>query len=138
MPRFVVLRHDTTDDSPRGNLSHFDWMFDVGDSLRTFASTIIESFETPFEIEAESIADHRLEYLDFQGELTDHRGHVQPVIWGNYQNLCHDIDRWEMRLAWQDEQQSGVANVTLQHQHDGQRTDSRIGLRWSLRWDRCR
>lgn len=74
MPRFVVLRHETPSTATRP--SHWDLMFELGDSqLKTWA---LESApDGRQEQTARRLADHRAEYLDFQGPLSGDRGHVR-------------------------------------------------------------
>lgn len=67
MPRFVILKHDHP-------TLHWDFMLQSGGVLRTWR------LERPPElgavISATPIADHRIEYLDYEGEVSGGRGRV--------------------------------------------------------------
>jgi hypothetical protein len=68
MPRFVVLRHETSDGT------HFDFMVEAGAVLKTWA--LAEPPRPGVEIEAAPLADHRLAYLDYEGPISGDRGSV--------------------------------------------------------------
>jgi len=83
MPRFVVLWHETPAGYPRG--SHFDLMLEQGEALRTWA---LENFPAPGEsVIAERLPDHRLAYLQYEGEVQGERGTVRRVDAGEYEYL---------------------------------------------------
>ena len=77
MPRFVVLEHA----SPRGR--HWDFMLQTGGVLRTWA--LSRPPDSPGPIPAQALADHRPEYLDYQGPLSGSRGAVARWDQGTYQ-----------------------------------------------------
>lgn len=74
--RFVVLRHD----SPRG--LHWDLMLEAEGVLRTWA--LAEEPVAQLSCEAERLPDHRLAYLDYEGEISDGRGSVTRCDAGEY------------------------------------------------------
>ena len=78
MPRFVVLEHVW-------NGVHWDFMLESGEVLRTWA--IDAPIVAGRECNARALADHRLIYLDFEGELTGGRGRVRRVDEGTYRAL---------------------------------------------------
>jgi hypothetical protein len=83
MSRFVILRHEML--GPQRDGVHFDFMLEVSGVLCTWALP-----EEPLpgrEMVAEALADHRLEYLDYEGPVSHDRGHVTRWDWGNYQPL---------------------------------------------------
>lgn len=90
MPRFVVLEH-------AWNGIHWDFMLEVGGSLRTWA------LESPIEpnrdIAARALGDHRLAYLDYEGPISGDRGTVQRRDRGDYELLgeCPDEVRVKLR-----------------------------------------
>lgn len=90
--RFVVLRHDPAASLERTSQPHLDWMFEVGGVLWTWATPVIESFDQSLELSAESLSDHRLAYLDFEGEIDGNRGTVTRVIAGTYGAACPQRD----------------------------------------------
>ncbi|MEX2111880.1 MAG: hypothetical protein WD845_01765, partial [Pirellulales bacterium] len=61
MPRFVILRHELPAGQARP--SHWDLMFENGGTLRTW--TVQCEPKLPLDAEAQSLADHRIEYLDY-------------------------------------------------------------------------
>ena len=78
MPRFVVLRHDCRPDYARG--LHWDFMLEVGDVLHTWALVC----EPAAACLAERLPDHRLYYLDYEGEVSGGRGTVTRWDAGDY------------------------------------------------------
>ncbi|MFZ5828903.1 MAG: DNA polymerase ligase N-terminal domain-containing protein [Planctomycetota bacterium] len=90
MPQFAILRHD----SPRG--VHWDFFLEVGDALRTWSlpspPAVGESMI------CESLGEHRLEYLDYQGPISGDRGHVIRWDRGSYQWLRDVADDVQVRL----------------------------------------
>jgi hypothetical protein len=83
MGRFVLLEH-------RWNGVHWDLMLEVGDALRTWAidARIVPGADLP----ARSLPDHRIDYLDFEGDVSRGRGTVRRVDRGRY-----------VRLVWRPE-----------------------------------
>src|SRR4051794_23553598 len=64
MPRFVLLRHETPAGSERP--THFDLMLEHNGVLRTWALSGLPAAGEP--LLAEQLPDHRLAYLDYEGE----------------------------------------------------------------------
>lgn len=80
MPRFVVLLHETPPGYPRG--THFDLMLEHAGLLRTWA---LEKLPAAGEsVVAERLPDHRLAYLDFEGDVAGNRGQVSRVDAGDF------------------------------------------------------
>ena len=68
MPRFVILEHDHP-------VLHWDLMLEAGDVLQTWRlATTPELGRT---IEATSLGDHRILYLDYEGPVSGNRGTVK-------------------------------------------------------------
>jgi hypothetical protein len=80
MLRFVVLRHELPADSPRS--SHWDVMFETDGTLRTWAIEGMPDTRDPQP--AEALADHRLEYLTYEGPISGERGWVTRWDAGTY------------------------------------------------------
>jgi hypothetical protein len=80
MPRFVVLRHEFPADNPRG--SHWDVMFETEGALRTWAISRMPDEGEPQA--ADALADHRLEYLSYEGPVSGERGSVTRWDSGTY------------------------------------------------------
>jgi hypothetical protein len=95
MPRFVVLLHETPEGYERG--THFDLMLEWGGVLRTWSLPVLPvEGET---IAAERLPDHRLAYLDNEGEVSGGRGQVRRVDRGEYEHLEESAERVVIQLA---------------------------------------
>jgi hypothetical protein len=93
MPRFVVLRHVLPATSVRG--THFDLMFEVEQSLATWAC---DRLPTEVPIEAVRLADHRLEYLAYEGPISGDRGSVERVDAGTFDLLEVSSIQWRLQV----------------------------------------
>jgi hypothetical protein len=62
--------------------------------------------------QGEAFPDHRLAYLDFEGQLTGNRGTVRRVGTGKYETLDREPHRWVVRLT-------GAMAGKLSIQHTG-------------------
>ena len=78
--RFVILLHRTPPGYERGD--HWDVMFEDGQRLRTWAVTRPPTHGCA--VTAERLADHRMLYLDFEGEISENRGVVSRWDAGTY------------------------------------------------------
>lgn len=95
MLRYVILLHETPPDYPRG--THYDVMFESAGMLRTWA---IDSPPAPAcDLAAEQLADHRLAYLEFEGEVSGGRGRVSRWDGGAFDVLEDAESRIELRLS---------------------------------------
>lgn len=84
-PRFVLLKHTLPPDSSRE--SHWDLMFELKTGLLTLElQALPEDSDRQQEtcLAAIRLPDHRLHYLDFEGEVSEHRGFVSRKAAGNY------------------------------------------------------
>jgi hypothetical protein len=89
MPRFVLLEHEW-------NGLHWDLMLEVGDVLRTWA--IDRPLEPGIDLPARDLADHRLVYLTYEGEISGNRGSVRRLDQGMYHPLIWQADRVRVKL----------------------------------------
>jgi len=97
MPRFVILRHETSAGFPRE--SHFDLMLERAGALQTWA---MEKLPAQGEgVSAERLPDHRLAYLDYEGEVSGERGTVSRVDAGDYECLQESETRLAVRVSGQ-------------------------------------
>ena len=85
--RFVVLRHDVGPCFERTTETHLDWMFATGDALATWSTELITDFKKSVEMPCQKLPDHRLVYLDREGDLGGGRGSVRRVLAGEYMLL---------------------------------------------------
>ncbi len=115
MPRFVLLYHECPPGYER--TSHWDLMLETGDALRTWAleqlprdwhaahlqTTAFDPRCPPISddnsVVAESLANHRLTYLDYEGPLSDNRGRVSRVASGDFRIRSTSPDSWCVILS---------------------------------------
>ncbi len=119
MPRFALLEH------LRDGV-HWDLMLERGDALRTWALDALpaEGVEQP----ARALPDHRLMYLDYEGEIAGGRGSVRRIDGGEYlaREWGVDLIRVELRGA----QLVGVLDLRRLAGIPG---DTETSLPWTLR-----
>jgi hypothetical protein len=89
MPRYVILWHACPPDYARP--SHYDFMLESGDALRTWA--LAERPRPGAEIAAERLPDHRKAYLDYEGAVSGGRGSVARWDVGTYTLQSEDGNR---------------------------------------------
>ncbi len=94
MPRFVILHHELPSDHQRP--SHWDFMIEVGDALRTWA--LAGEPRASAAIDAESLTDHRLAYLTYEGPISGNRGRVTRWDEGTYKLLEESAEVLWLRL----------------------------------------
>jgi hypothetical protein len=89
MPRFVILEHDHP-------VLHWDLMLQAGETLRTWR---LESAPAPQQrISATLLADHRLIYLDYEGEVSGGRGRVRRWDSGTLEWITEEVERVAVEL----------------------------------------
>jgi hypothetical protein len=91
MPRYVVLRHESTTGL------HFDFMLEMGDVLKTWS--LPEPPAAGLEIDAEVLGDHRPAYLDYEGPVSGGRGSVARWDRGTYEVECQSESELTVRLS---------------------------------------
>jgi hypothetical protein len=95
VPNFVLLRHTMPLGSERP--SHFDLMLEDAGVLRTWAMEAEPSlYQT---LVATQLPDHRLAYLEYEGEISSDRGSVLRSDSGTYRTLDKSPGRWEIQIA---------------------------------------
>jgi DNA polymerase Ligase (LigD) len=87
--RFVILRHEPGENSQRG--LHWDLMLEVDGSLRTWA--LEDEPQLGGEIAAEELPRHRINYLDYEGSVTQGRGTVRRFDQGTFEFTEDSSDR---------------------------------------------
>ena len=92
MPRYVILRHEMPLSAHRS--AHWDLMFETGGVLATWA--LAELPESGQEMPAERLADHRIDYLDFEGSVSDNRGTVTRWDTGQYRVESQTPAAWQI------------------------------------------
>jgi hypothetical protein len=88
MPRYVILLHELPPGGER--LTHWDLMLERAGSLRTWALPG-EPAET-LSCDAEQLADHRLAYLEYEGQVSGDRGQVTRWDEGSYRTEHETAD----------------------------------------------
>jgi DNA polymerase ligase (LigD)-like protein len=105
MPRFVVLRHECPPGHPRG--LHWDFMLEAGETLKTWSlpqppGELVGQADAPLEsMHVEALADHRLAYLDYEGQISGDRGVVSRFDRGEYEVVSQRDDDWVVELRGQ-------------------------------------
>lgn len=102
MPRFAVLQHD----SPRG--LHWDLLLEMGPVLKTWA--LPQPPESGVEMTCAALPDHRLEYLDYEGPVSDDRGSVARWDRGTYRT--HRQSDRQLMVELTGEKLSGRATLS--------------------------
>lgn len=111
MPRFVILFHELPPESDRA--SHWDLMLEDGDTLATWALE-----DSPAETKstaAIALAPHRLRYLDYEGPVSNQRGHVTRWEHGTFEWLTREDNL--VRVQLHGNQQSRVVRLEKQDNH---------------------
>ena len=90
MPRFVILDHDHP-------FPHRDLMLESGGRLRTWRLVGDPLSDQP--VAAETLGDHRIEYLDYQGAVSGGRGTVARWDHGEYRIASESPDEIAIELA---------------------------------------
>ena len=94
--RFVILHHQVAEGFHRIDEDHFDWLFETGPALTTFATGVINDLQTKLTTGCDRLPDHRIEYLSFEGPIPDrgelrNRGSVKTYRCGNLRDGCRHI-----------------------------------------------
>ena len=95
MLRYVILHHQLPADAARA--THWDLMLEADDVLRTWALPCEP--EDQFDCVAEQLADHRRDYLDYEGPVSRGRGEVARWDEGEYQIERDSGQELVVRLA---------------------------------------
>lgn len=101
--RFVVLHHRVGSGFGRTNQDHFDWMFETGETLMTFATPMIEDMHSDFQTTCQILPDHRIVYLDFEGSIPDRgelrdRGRVTRIASGSFEEITNSNGLFSAKL----------------------------------------
>lgn len=152
MPRFVVLEHLVGASLRRTrDPVHWDWMFESGQTLRTWATDPITDLldrseqtirvpESEWSVNrsATPLDNHRLAYLEFEGEIGNDRGRVRQLLNGDYTATEQAADRFAARLHVSGSHQT--ISILIQRRR-GENLEAEpideatVERPWSLRWD---
>ncbi len=97
MPRYVILHHEMPTASQRA--THWDLMLEWGDVLRTWE--LPREPAVPLACQAARLADHRKDYLEYEGPVSNDRGTVTRWDEGNYHVDHEQPGRLVVTLAGQ-------------------------------------
>lgn len=127
--RFVILEHEPGVLFARTAAIHYDWMFEVKDSLRTFATDPIDLLtqEIQSNLPATELVKHRLDYLHLRGDIGRERGCVTEIARGNYEVNKSNQDCFDVLLNFQ---QPRFKNPI--HCHFSKRTSDSENSSWIL------
>lgn len=75
-------------------------MFECAGRLITFATDPVVVSTREVTVAAERLADHRLAYLEYEGEISGNRGSVQRIAEGGYELLQSTARLWHVQLRW--------------------------------------
>jgi hypothetical protein len=97
MFRFVVLLHEMPPGQTRP--THWDFMLEHGGVLWTWA--LSEEPTVGRRLAALRLADHRLAYLEYEGEVSGGRGAVTRWDAGHYERMHEEADDLVLRMSGQ-------------------------------------
>ncbi|MGY8748788.1 MAG: DNA polymerase ligase N-terminal domain-containing protein [Pirellulales bacterium] len=113
-PRCVVLFHQGG--AQPGQADHWDLMLEVENVLWTWRLEKLPVYNHV--VLGERIADHRIQYLDFEGPISNNRGTVHQVRSGHYHwsmesanriaILTFEKDSWKLNLG----HENSIAKIT--------------------------
>jgi len=123
MGSFVFLEHQYP--PPQESDNHWDLMFESGDGLVTFATEPL--LVSGSSSRARLLPLHRVDYLDYEGPISDNRGHVRRLDRGYYRQ----IEPASQGLTIEVSGQMFVGRLVLQPLSD--QDDGEVSY-WQLRW----
>ncbi|MBG83656.1 MAG: hypothetical protein CMJ40_03805 [Phycisphaerae bacterium] len=100
MKRTVQLQHDLPDGS-----SHVDWMLEwadcqAGQLVSIRLETPLNTLEKGGYLLATRLKDHRAAYLEYEGPVSNDRGHVRRLEQGQILEWVCTGDEWWITLKW--------------------------------------
>ena len=114
MKRFVVLQHDVGPRFERTSETHLDWMFATGEALSTWSTELVPQFKGSFDTPCLKLADHRLVYLDREGDLGGDRGRVRRVLAGEFTQVASALPEVTFKAALRWQANSGVRYAVVE------------------------
>jgi hypothetical protein len=89
MPRFVILEHDWP-------TPHWDFLLEAGRVLRAWR--LLAEPASDLVVPAEANFDHRLEFLDYEGPVSNNRGTVRRWDTGTFDWIVDEPERVVVEL----------------------------------------
>lgn len=134
--RFVVLKHDVGPQFERTTESHLDWMFEAGEALSTWSTDLRTQFENSFDTGCFKLSDHRLVYLDREGDLGGGRGSVLRILAGEFTQVASVLPdvTFKAVLRWQTDSGVRYARIEISQRPAGKdsKSDPVCALRFSI------
>lgn len=112
MNRFVLLEHALPAGAARG--THWDFMLEAGGVLRTWALDGLPVAQET--VAALQLADHRLDYLEYEGPVSGNRGSVKRIDCGEYVVLAESSEQLEIALLGELLRGRATLSTTSEHQ----------------------
>jgi len=129
--RFVILRHEVGHDFQRTSENHCDWMFEYPTAgsvlLKTWTTACVDLNSLPIETPALAVADHRIDYLEIQGDIGGNRGTVTQIASGRYRLLEDCSDRFAAEMVWRS---AGQRKLLIERRRSVARDGSAAGSSW--------
>ena len=89
-------------------------MFEQEDGLlQTWETVPLRSWDARVTLETRRLQDHRIHYLDWEGEISGNRGRVKRLIRGTHRNLDVTDDRIQLLLQWKADEKTLTAELDL-------------------------
>lgn len=88
--RFVILEHNHP-------MLHWDLMLESENALRTWR--LLEEPGIGKSVSSEPLADHRIEYLDYEGPVSGNRGVVKQWAGGTFEWLGDEKNSVQVKLS---------------------------------------
>lgn len=106
--RWVLLRHDVPSGDARegsggqGASWHYDWMIEEEGNERLVCFRVmvrVDELDRGARFEGERLADHRREYLEFEGEISGGRGRVKRVAAGKCDGWSDGVEMGAVKVV---------------------------------------
>jgi DNA polymerase ligase (LigD)-like protein len=114
VPRYVILEHTGSKSYKTGR--HWDLMLEADNRLRTWELEAVPSSSAV--ARGHLLSDHRLEYLDYEGPVSNNRGNVRRWDAGEYDVLTEEVGELSFQLSGQ--QLRGQLRLVLDKDHPGE------------------
>lgn len=92
--RFALLRHEMPENT--GRESHFDLMLESEGELLTWAIDKIPSGSVV--AKATQLANHRIDYLHYEGDISGNRGSVRRLDHGTYRMIARSEALFQIHI----------------------------------------
>ena len=94
MPRFVILEH-----TQPGQACHWDFMLEQDGKLLTWQVPLPPEQWGEEQVACKRIFDHRLKYLEYEGQISGERGSVNRADAGEYAERSNSPTHIEIAIS---------------------------------------